>query len=327
MGLAIFCWMAPYKTQVQIRRRENLIFWLDALGKWSLCDSFVLIFIIVCIQIQTNPETLGLDASPNGIDIGNVELFITQEWGIYAFIAASFISLLLTHFLFYSHRQMAEEALGTKRQATRTETFRDSPNPSEKKERNTLANLCGPRYSSLYILPLIITSAALIVAGYFLKVVTFTYITQEGDPDVRMYSLWTIGRDLPSSTKNPSGFGIIWLQVMYYLLSLVIPVWGLLGISILFYYPLAMDQMDKFLFYMEINFAWSMVGPLVLSVLVSSKQLPVFANDIVQNECENCLTVVGGVEPAIAVVLIGALLQAVLTIYLFYGAKRVLDPA
>ena len=61
MGLAIFCWMAPYKTQIQIRRREKLIFWLDALGKWSLCDTFVLIFIIVCIQIQTNPETLGID--------------------------------------------------------------------------------------------------------------------------------------------------------------------------------------------------------------------------------------------------------------------------
>jgi hypothetical protein len=220
---------------------------------------------------------------------------------------------------------MAEVALGTKRQA-RTESFRDSPT-SEKKEMNTLANLCGPRYSSLYILPLIVTSGALIVAGYFLEVVTFTYITQEGDPDVRMYSMWSIGRDLPSSTKSPSGFGINWLQVMYFLLSLVIPVWGLLGISILFYYPLAMDQMEKFLFYIEVNFAWSMVGPLVLSVLVSSRQLPVFANDIVENECENCLTVVGGVEPAIAVVLIGALLQAVLTIYLFYGARRVLDPA
>ena len=63
MGLAIYCWVTPLTSEVQIRRRETLIFWLDALGKWSLCDTFVLIFIIVCIQIRTNPETLGLEGT------------------------------------------------------------------------------------------------------------------------------------------------------------------------------------------------------------------------------------------------------------------------
>ena len=203
------------------------------------------------------------------------------------------------------------------------EGFRESPT-FKKRERKPLATLCGPRYSSMYILPLMVTTGALIVAGYFLNVVTFTYITQVGDPDVRVYSMWSIGKDLPSSSKDPSGFGINWLQVTYFCLSLGLPVWGLLVVLILFYYPLAVDKMKKLLFYAEVNFAWSMLGPLVLSVIVSSKQLPVFANDIVQGECYNCLEVVGGVEPAIAIILIGALLQAVLTIYLFSGARQAL---
>ena len=189
----------------------------------------------------------------------------------------------------------------------------------------TLANLCGPRYDWKIILPFIGIAFALISVGYFLDIVTFTYITLTGDSEVRLYSMWSIGKDLPISSQNPSGFGIIWLQVIYIFLSLLLPLWGLLVISILFYYPLSKDKMKKLLFYTEINFAWSMLGPLILSVIVSSKQLPVFANDIVQNECKDCLTVVGGVNPTITVVVVGSLIQAILTIYLFSGARDALD--
>ena len=53
----VVCWMAPIRL-LSVRRRETILIWLDALGKWSLIDSYVLVLMLVAFHLQLN---LGAD--------------------------------------------------------------------------------------------------------------------------------------------------------------------------------------------------------------------------------------------------------------------------
>ena len=48
--LAFYSWVTPWKNA---RTREKLIEWVDALGKWSFVDIFVLIITMVAFQSTT----------------------------------------------------------------------------------------------------------------------------------------------------------------------------------------------------------------------------------------------------------------------------------
>ena len=85
--------------------------WLDSLGKWSLIDAYVLVLMMVAFSF--NIETpVDLDYLPPGfldLHIYVVKLntfilifffFLSQipGWGIYGFIPAVVISLIVYHF-------------------------------------------------------------------------------------------------------------------------------------------------------------------------------------------------------------------------------------
>jgi uncharacterized paraquat-inducible protein A len=42
------CWVCP----LRVRRRETILQWLDALGKWSLLDSYVMVAMMVAFNFK-----------------------------------------------------------------------------------------------------------------------------------------------------------------------------------------------------------------------------------------------------------------------------------
>jgi uncharacterized paraquat-inducible protein A len=44
------CWVCP----LRVRRRETILQWLDALGKWSLLDSYVMVAMMVAFNFKVH---------------------------------------------------------------------------------------------------------------------------------------------------------------------------------------------------------------------------------------------------------------------------------
>lgn len=75
LALATYAWVSPY---INPRRREFLIEVIDALGKWSFVDIFVLVEIMVAFR-STIPLVPGL------VDL---EIVIVAQWGFFGFVSS-----------------------------------------------------------------------------------------------------------------------------------------------------------------------------------------------------------------------------------------------
>jgi hypothetical protein len=96
LGMMVVGFFAP-PGLISLSSRETLLVVLDALGKWSLIDFFVMFLLICAFYIQM----------PLGDNI-RVDVVSQPKWGFYSFIVATMISLLLSHILLACHRFVVE---------------------------------------------------------------------------------------------------------------------------------------------------------------------------------------------------------------------------
>ena len=94
----LFGWLAP-PWVLPIRKRETLMIWLDALGKWSLIDAFVLIMMMVSFNLNLNLWEE---------DVVIVRIFVEANWGFYGFLLATMVSIILSHIILGCHRYAEE---------------------------------------------------------------------------------------------------------------------------------------------------------------------------------------------------------------------------
>ena len=97
--LMLCCWWIP--TQRLGRRpRERILMAIDALGKWSLIDAYVLVLFMVAFSFHIE---LG---EPGQIEpLTTVDVFVNAEVGFHTFVAATVLSLILTHVLLHLERR------------------------------------------------------------------------------------------------------------------------------------------------------------------------------------------------------------------------------
>merc|ERR1719242_91309 len=81
--------------------RHGILLWIDALGKWSLIDLYVLVLFMVAFGFHiTTPSDLDY-LPPDFLDL---KVLVRPGWGIYGFLIATVISLVTTHILLHFHR-------------------------------------------------------------------------------------------------------------------------------------------------------------------------------------------------------------------------------
>jgi hypothetical protein len=117
------CWVTPPTTRLTyccrccsgrvlpVERRGMWLQALDALGKWSLIDTFVLVMMMVAFRfhIQNQLTWDWIKFLPENFLV--VDVVVKPSWGIYAFIIATVISLISTHVVIAFHRAAAGSSL------------------------------------------------------------------------------------------------------------------------------------------------------------------------------------------------------------------------
>eukprot|EP00940_MAST-03C_sp_MAST-3C-sp2_P000291 g291.t1 len=102
----LFLWFAP-PCLVTCERRGSIFQWLDALGKWSMIDIFVLVMSLVAFQVSVkSPE--GRSYIPVGFYF--LKLRVVPLWGLYANLIAQILSQISSHFIIYYHRNITAAA-------------------------------------------------------------------------------------------------------------------------------------------------------------------------------------------------------------------------
>ena len=81
--------------------RESTLTWLDLLGKWSLLDTFFMVMMMVAFQFDL---FVAKDVEIN--------VYVRAEWGFYAFLLATMLSLILGHCVLHMHRVAVDKERG-----------------------------------------------------------------------------------------------------------------------------------------------------------------------------------------------------------------------
>jgi hypothetical protein len=93
--LLFFAWVFPPKW-FPIQRRENVLIFLDVVGKWAFLDFFVLTLLLVGF-------TLSIDTEISSIEI-IVEIYVRAKLPLYLYVLAIVLSLVWGHISLHYHR-------------------------------------------------------------------------------------------------------------------------------------------------------------------------------------------------------------------------------
>ena len=97
--LLLVCWHCP-STMLGSNCREQILRTLDAFGKWSLVDNYVLVMMMIAFRFQIGLAAEGEEASlASAIDV-----IVGAGSGFFSFLAATMLSMLLTHLVLAYHR-------------------------------------------------------------------------------------------------------------------------------------------------------------------------------------------------------------------------------
>eukprot|EP00051_Salpingoeca_urceolata_P025968 m.473765 g.473765 ORF g.473765 m.473765 type:complete len:1012 (-) comp20388_c0_seq17:25-3060(-) len=91
--MMMVAWVCPVRY-LPVRVREGILMFLDKFGKWSLLDSFILLFMVVGFHVN-----VPLAAT------SSVDVFVEPGFGTYFLLGSTILSLLLTHVVLHFHRQ------------------------------------------------------------------------------------------------------------------------------------------------------------------------------------------------------------------------------
>jgi hypothetical protein len=109
--MMLCCWFIPPGRCLPVKRRGMWLEALDALGKWSLIDTFVLVMMMVAFRFHIENQKTWDYITFLPDDFLVVDVIVGPGWGIFAFIIATVISLVSTHVVIAFHRAAVASVL------------------------------------------------------------------------------------------------------------------------------------------------------------------------------------------------------------------------
>jgi hypothetical protein len=243
------CWIIPGRI-LKILHRERILIVLDALGKWSLVDSFVMILMMVSFHFTLLPRMSREDLRME------VDAYVEPHYGFFAFVVATMLSLFLTHVVLYFHRKVtSNERLVSQETELKSLWYFSSADTKEKKERST---------GWVLVIVLILISLGLIISGLVIDSFQFEFKGAFGylleilnQPNKTPYSALQLGMALPGASLSPNSVGTRFIQVSFFLFIVVMPMLFLGCVSALWLLPMSLSKQRFVLSITEIVHAWS----------------------------------------------------------------------
>ena len=298
LALAGTCWLAP-PSRLPVERRETLLIWLDALGKWSLIDTYVMTLMMVAFHFDISLGDVTGDARAAAlVDAVVIHVYIEALPSFFVFVGASCASLVLGHVAIASHRRVAN------RRQTRA-LAAAAPRAAAAPEK--VAALCDhafdepiphlggrralPRLATRGVAAMLVGTLLLLVAGATLDSFDFEIKGAAGwvlgpDDARRHYSLVALGEAVPAASKDPNGPGARALASVYFAYGFALPLLQLPMLLMLWLLPLSLGHARRLYVACEVVNAWAALDVFVLAVVVALVEISQFAAFMVGDRCD-----------------------------------------
>lgn len=275
--LMLCAWMCPMTRKCRL----SLLQWVDALGKWSLIDAYVLVLMMVAFTFSINSPNL--DWLPP--DFLELRVLVRPGWGIFGFIIAAVISLIVTHIIIFYHRKEEEIHLG-KEPTQNTGVKRSAAGHnfmcfSGWEERQ---NVRLTMFAKVVVFCFLIFSAILLCAGAFIDSFVFNFGGLAGAVlDDKKYSLFSVANQM--LPPHPMA-GEYLLYFTFILFAFFVPLANVLCLAVLWVVPMTSGMQKAWFVTSEILFAWSSLEVFIVGVLAAMTELPQFVDFTFGSHCD-----------------------------------------
>jgi hypothetical protein len=308
------------KSLMSFKLRDGILVWLDILGKWSLLDTFFMVMMMVAFQFDL---FVARDVEIN--------VYVRAEWGFYAFLLATVMSLILGHIVLYIHRSVTDVEKGSpsasvvyggnslEGEAVMNHTFfacmklttssssSSSSSANSNKEplvSNSNITAAGDwktrkismtLFAKIFIVLLLISCILAIIFGTFRNTFNFEFKGLTGllmgDESIQTYSAVSIGTELPAASRIPGDTGIRGLQAAYFIFLVAMPLAFLTCTLGLWLVPLTLYRAKYALLITEVLNAWSALDVFVVALVACLLEIQLFAAFIVGKYCISISTI------------------------------------
>jgi hypothetical protein len=285
--LMLCCWFMP-AHRLSVKRRQHLLEFLDAFGKWSLVDTYVLVLFLVAFDIQLKCQCAApfienmCKASDND---GEFRMYVLPTMGFHYFLIATLMSLFAGLWMFAAHRYAHQ--VGEFGPIQNYDYIEGMGN------RRALCMLLRPDGGTAQVLhrtiPLWCAAAlGLSIVGIFVNTFRFKFLgvaefVLGPEASVRAFSLWTLGLSLPEHSINPSSFGIHWIEVFFLIFSGATILMQLVTLLVLWVKALTVGQQRKLLVFAQFVNSITGMDVFIVSICASVLQIEPYAQFIATN--------------------------------------------
>ena len=263
------------------RKRENILMSLDATGKWSILDSYVMILMLVAFHFHIEFPIIEQSEAEKG---SLINVFVYAAYGFCMLIIGTIISLGLSHIITHLNRSLDEHP---------------DQNKGEKAESYTAlitfakSKYLGEKPFRIIISILLFLTLGLVMIGSFVTSFSFHFHGLAGYaldlfqiPEEREYSVIELGFSIPKSYENPNDKVIRFTQLIYFITVFIMPVTTILIAIFLWFIPLPRKAQKFFYSVIEIFNAWSCLDVFILSIIAAIMQISQFTQFIVGDKCD-----------------------------------------
>ena len=263
------------------RKREQFLRKLDAVGKWSILDSYIMTLMLVAFHFHVE---FPVEEPSEAKDRSVIDVFVYAAYGFVTLIVGTIISLCLSHILTHLDRRLVEHPDQNK--GEKAESYASLISFAENK-------YLGKRNFRILISILLFTTLALFLVGSFITSFSFYFHGLAGYAlgffdisDHRDYSVIDLGFQLPKSYENPTDSVIIFTQSIYFITIFIMPVAMQLMVIFLWFVPLP-RKVQQFLYSItEVLNAWSCLDVFVFAVIAAIWEIGQFTEFIVGDKCD-----------------------------------------
>lgn len=326
-------WILPGPI-MNAKRRETWLKVLDALGKWSLVDSFVMILMLIAFNFDVYfPIISGMIDAPV-----SVHLWVYPAYGFLTLMLSTVFSLALSHILLAIAR------------------YADNPGYSDEgedaKKRISVIQFSEFRSLSIIIGVLLVIALGLVSYGISVDSFSFDFVGLIGyaldmldKPHKKVYSVIDLAILLPHAAENPNQFTIRFTQALYIVVAIVVPILHIITQLILFFVPMRRKVQRAFYIAAEYLYAWNCLDVFIISILAAVLEISQFAAFMVGDKCDvinpivkmffsdeplikghkTCFDVVTRLEKGSWILFGAALIHTIATIILSKVSERVIN--
>ena len=262
------------------KNREKFLIILESIAKFTILDTYVVVMMSFAYYFLIDFPLIEQSRAKDG---AIVELFVHGAYSLFTLITGTFISLLLTHIIIHLHRSLYSHP---------------DENKGENAE-NLKSIMSFAKVKCVKDIPfrVIISCTFFLTFGFFIAgSVTHNFsfnfkgfigygLDLLKIPSKKELTLIDLGKNLPSVYENPTDSSIIFVQIVFFLSVLVLPLAFLVIIGILWFVPMTRKTQKILYTIAEKLNAWSCIDVFVITAIPSISQIELITKFMVGDKC------------------------------------------